>query len=300
MAGQKKVPKSFWTAHDVDSFHQDKFHSFIDQELVYRPGQKFNYLLTINDHLKQLKKTLNPFRRPLIRFFLRQNNKNFAVSQELKEAMEQNGIRNVEVIYNGVDSVVDVGGLQTNELIHKKFSIDPNKKVVLMAGRMGRLKGTGLVLKYISRLKDDLDNFVFVLIGSRYPGFSENAIGLDSYLLVLDWVSQDELALWYKRCDLVITPSVCLDTFNLTNVEAMLFKKPVIGTCFGGTREIVVDGVTGYIVNPYDIELFSRRIKELLADSLRAEEFGQAGYQRALSEFSLNRQLEKTISYYNL
>lgn len=297
---QRKCPKVFWTAHDVDSFHQDKFHSFIDPELVYRSGQKFDYSLSISDHLRQLKKTLNPFRRPLVRFFLRQTNKNFAVSQELKEAMEQNGIRNVEVIYNGVDPVVDIGGLQTNELIHKKFAIDPNKKVVLMAGRMGRLKGTGLVLKYISRLKDDLDNFVFVLIGSRYPGFFENAVGLDSYLLVLDWVSQDELALWYKRCDLVITPSVCLDTFNLTNVEAMLFKKPVIGTCFGGTREIIVDGVTGYVINPYNVELFSQKIGELLTDTAKAKEFGQAGYRRALAEFSLNRQLEKTISYYNL
>ena len=77
-------------------------------------------------------------------------------------------------------------------------------------------------------------------------------------------------------------------------LEAMACKKPVIATSFGGSREMVLDGETGYIVNPFDTENMAGKIADLLRNPEKALTFGEAGYERVKNEFNL----EKTTNNY--
>ena len=95
-----------------------------------------------------------------------------------------------------------------------------------------------------------------------------------------------------------ITPSIYLDPFNLFNIEAGAAKKPVVGTCFGGTAEIIIDNQTGYIVNPLNVEELSLKIIDLLKNPSKAKQFGEAGHERVKKHFSLSLQVDKTLEYY--
>ena len=68
----------------------------------------------------------------------------------------------------------------------------------------------------------------------------------------------------YAAADVFVTPSICFDTFGLVNLEAMRYAKPVVASCFGGLPEVVVDGETGFIENPFDVQAFSDRLRILL------------------------------------
>ena len=94
-------------------------------------------------------------------------------------------------------------------------------------------------------------------------------------------------------------PSIYLDPFPRINLEAMASKKPVVGTCFGGTPEVVINNQTGYIVNPLNAEMMARKIIDLLKNFQKAKKFGEAGYQRVINEFSLEKQVKITLEYYN-
>ena len=98
--------------------------------------------------------------------------------------------------------------------------------------------------------------------------------------------------------DVCVTPSIYFDPFNLFNIEAMAAGKPVVGTCFGGTPEIVANNETGYIVNPLDEKLMAGKILDLLNNREKADSFGSAGRKRAEENFSLSKQADKLISYY--
>jgi glycosyltransferase involved in cell wall biosynthesis len=63
-----------------------------------------------------------------------------------------------------------------------------------------------------------------------------------------------------------------------------------VGTCYGGTPEIVVDGETGYIADPWDVAAFGDRIADLLLDRERAAAMGAAGRRRVETGFTLDRQ----------
>ena len=112
------------------------------------------------------------------------------------------------------------------------------------------------------------------------------------------WLHGEELKAAYGAADVVAVPSVCFDSFGRVNIEAMACKKPVVGTCFGGVPEVVQDGVTGYIVNPFNTELMAEKIIDLLKNQEKSEKFGEAGYERAKKYFNLSDRVAQMIGWY--
>jgi len=92
----------FLTAHDAMLFHYGKLIEFIDLDNLSVP-KTFNYKVAPWQQIKRFKKRYNPLRNIIIRHYLKYINKIFAVSYTLKEALLQNGIKNIEVIHNGID-----------------------------------------------------------------------------------------------------------------------------------------------------------------------------------------------------
>ena len=83
---------------------------------------------------------------------------------------------------------------------------------------------------------------------------------------------------------------VLLSNSRITVVlDAMACAAPVVATCFGGAREAVVDGQTGFIVNPYDTATFADRTSRLLSDPGLRRAMGSAGRQRLLDRFTIGR-----------
>jgi len=123
-------------------------------------------------------------------------------------------------------------------------------------------------------------------------------LGVGKNIVFPGWISGHELIAGYHASDVIVTPSLYLDPFPTVNLEAMACSKPVVGTCFGGTKEIVKEKVTGFLFNPFDIKEGAKIIVELLNDHLKAEKLGKAGYDRVVADFTLRAQTRKILQYY--
>src|SRR5213592_2573535 len=86
--------------------------------------------------------------------------------------------------------------------------------------------------------------------------------------------SEEELAMLYSQCMLHIHLSL-YEPFGLTPVEAGLFRKPSIVTNHGGPPEIIVDGVTGYIVDPLDHQFIGSKMNTLLDNDTLRHDMGR-------------------------
>ena len=124
-------------------------------------------------------------------------------------------------------------------------------------------------------------------------------LGIRDNLVFTGWLNGDSLKSAFNACDMAVVPSVCFDSFPTINLEAMACRKPVIATCFGGSREAVLDRETGYIVNPYDTDNLTSKIIYLLKNPTKAQIFGQAGYERVKSKFNLDRMVSDYLSFYD-
>jgi len=112
------------------------------------------------------------------------------------------------------------------------------------------------------------------------------------------WLEGAELATAYRLADVVVSPSICFDSFPTVNLEAMAAGTPVVTTCFGGAGEAVIDGETGYVVNPYNIEALAGALARLLTDDALRCAMGHAGQERIRQQFTLQHQAEAMIEVY--
>jgi len=285
----------FFTARDVMSFNYGKL-------ATKKYLERFDYRTNWWDHLKQAQKRYNPFRNIIIRYYLKHTDKVFAISSALKTALNQNGIQNVKVIYNGIKAENWQVSLQKIEEFKKKHNLQ-NKKVIFFGGSLSGLKGGEKILQVMKVIVQHVPEAVLLVAGKK-EGYTQKMLksaqklGIENHVIFAGWLSDDPLKSAYFCSDLVVVPSIYFDSFNLFNIEAMAAKKPVVGSCYGGIPEVVQDGVTGYIVNPFDIELMAAKIIDLLKNPQKAKQFGEAGYLRVKEEFNLEEKADEYLKWF--
>ncbi len=81
-------------------------------------------------------------------------------------------------------------------------------------------------------------------------------------------------------------------------LEAMAAGVPVVATDIPGTRDLVLDGTTGYLAPVGDRARFARYANTLLDDAERAQRMGAAGRERAVREFSVERMIERYMAIF--
>lgn len=283
----------FLTVHDVMLIHYGK--------LMPKNGSCF-YKIRAFDQLRQEKKRYNPFRNLIIRYYLKYIDKIFSVSNSVKEVLEINSIKNIETIYNGINVAEWEEDLEKIKVFREKHNLQ-NKKIILFGGRLSKAKGGEVILKAMPLITKKIKD-VILLVAGKKDWYIEKMIdlvkklGIENNIKFIGWLDREEMKCAFFASDVCVTPSIYLDPFPTVNLEAMASKKPVIGTCFGGTPEIVIDNKTGYIVNPYNIEEMAEKIIDLLKNPQKAKKFGEAGYQRIKENFSLENQVKKVLEWY--
>ncbi|HBE40756.1 MAG TPA: hypothetical protein DDW27_06050 [Bacteroidales bacterium] len=81
-------------------------------------------------------------------------------------------------------------------------------------------------------------------------------------------------------------------------LEYMAFGKPVVATDGGGTSEIVIDGVSGFLIRPSDPSMMADRILVLLNDIDLRRSMGQAGAKRIKESFTIEKMVNEYIKLY--
>ena len=278
------------TCHDVTPVHQGRLTGLIP------PGERtiphrFDYRVS-GFQLRSNALRNGRIRRVLLRYVDRV----VAVSEALKDVLEQNGIGNIEVVRNGIDAAQWDAPKNAVEAWKKARGIGDT--AVLFGGRLVADKGCRQIVDAFALAAKRVPGAQLVVIGQTNGVAAQMqaqaaALGVARQVVFVGWLAGQELCAAFHAAALVATPSICFDSLLMMNLEAMACAKPVISTCLGGAREAVADGVTGYIVNPYDKAAFADRLAELLTNEVAAKQFGRAGLQRVVSEFSVSASVDR-------
>ncbi|GAA1694015.1 glycogen synthase [Microbacterium sediminicola] len=222
----------------------------------------------------------------------------------------------VRVIYNGID--VDQWYPEENPETLADLGIDPALPAVVFVGRITRQKG----LPYLLRAAQLLDPGVQLILCAGAPDtpqILEEVRGLVAGLQAtregVVWIdrhlSRHELRVALTAATTFVCPSI-YEPLGIVNLEAMACGAAVVGTATGGIPEVVVDGTTGRLVpieqvqdgtgTPLDPDRFvsdlAATLNEVVRDPGRARAYGDAGRERAATEFSWARIAEQTAALY--
>jgi glycosyltransferase involved in cell wall biosynthesis len=100
------------------------------------------------------------------------------------------------------------------------------------------------------------------------------------------------------ECDVFALSSVA-EGIPLTLLEAMAAGLPIVATRVGGVDEVVVDGVTGTLVEPSNPVALAQALRGYVEDESLRRRHGEAGRERVEQHFSLHAMLAGYTSLYD-
>lgn len=130
----------------------------------------------------------------------------------------------------------------------------------------------------------------------RLRGLAE-ARGVADRFRLLGAVPPDQMPAWYRSAD-VVACTPWYEPFGLTPLEAMACGVPVVACAVGGLSDSVVDGATGSLVPPGDLDALAGALAALLSDDERRRQFGAAARLRAVTHYDWSRQAAAVASVY--
>jgi glycosyltransferase involved in cell wall biosynthesis len=106
-----------------------------------------------------------------------------------------------------------------------------------------------------------------------------------------------EVLEWMRQAAVVCLPSRS-ESFGLVPVEAMMLGRPVVYTHSGPGPEVVDDGITGLLCDPYNANDLAAKIDQFLAKPAWAESMGQHAQLVARERFSMSQCVSKSLAFY--
>ena len=210
-------------------------------------------------------------------------------SRYLASQFEGVGAPPVDVIHNGVD----VGEIAAAEL-RMDGARGPH---VAMLAHLVPSKRHDVFMRAAARVLERRPDARFAIFGGRFPTDDMQAyaqsvddlagrLGLEP-VLALRELGHDRFAV-LSETDVIAMPIEHEGSSNAI-LEAMALGKPVVAVRSGSNAELVVDGVTGTLVEPDDPPQLAGAILELLGDAERRRAFGVAARARVERDFDIRR-----------
>lgn len=175
----------------------------------------------------------------------------------------------------------------------------PRGPVILTVARLDeRYKGHDTMLHALPLIAARVPDVTYVVTGDgRYCGYYGDmaaALGISDRVVFTGKVGDDERLALYDRCDLfALISRVSIDGgaegFGIVFLEAAARGKPSVGGRSGGVLDAIVDGETGLLVDPTNIEAVADACTRLLQDRDLAQRMGAAGRDRVCKQYLWER-----------
>jgi glycosyltransferase involved in cell wall biosynthesis len=187
-----------------------------------------------------------------------------------------------DVIHNGVDVTGPVAPIDPTQNRTRRLAI---------IGRINPWKGQQFVLDALSTLGRRLPVQVRI-VGDVFPGYEALLDTLREtaktcvQTVEIEGFTNDP-GIHFSWADFVVVPSVLPEPFGRVAIESFAAGRPVIASDAGGLREIVIDGVDGFLFAPGDMADFVRVVERALATTHDAyAEMATAARAKYLSAFT--------------
>ena len=223
-----------------------------------------------------------------------------AVSPEVRDDLVGLGIappEKIVVIRLGLDLETRLAAPpDAREAIRTSLGLPPDRFVAAWLGRMTEIKRADELLRAFARMEGAAGDLLLVGDGPLRHDLERLAseLGIAARTHFLGF--RADVGSLYAASDAVVLTSANEGT-PVTVIEAQAAGVPVVSTDVGGVRDIVEDGVSGYVVPAHDLDAIAERLGRLAADEELRSTFGARG-RAVASRYSVPRLVADTDALY--
>ncbi len=228
-----------------------------------------------------------------------------SIEQHIKQAY---GVKKgIELIFRGVDKEKFDPVVVSQERIEhfrSSWQLQKGKPVIMLPGRLTRLKGQDIFIKALARMKNT--DYQAVIVGDieDNPGFAAELSelirnqGMEGKIFMVGHC--DDMPAALMLADIVVSASSNEpEAFGRSTIEAMAMGKPVIATAHGGSLETVTPEKTGWLVSPGNADDLAMALDEALASPEKVRQYGVAGKTTVDATYAMQTMCEKTVAFYS-
>lgn len=200
-------------------------------------------------------------------------------------------------VYNGFNIVQS----NTNIEIQKSNSKSEDTVYILFGATLVERKGCEILIKAFEIASKEYDNIFLTIAGGgelleKMKKLSSQLF-LEKKVKFLGPVKYSEMLKQMQNCDIFVLPSWD-EAFGVVYLEAMSFKKPIIGTEGEGISEIIKDGENGFLVEPKNLASLVKKMSVLIEDKELRETIGINGYD-TIKNMTWESNAKEMIQIYN-
>jgi glycosyltransferase involved in cell wall biosynthesis len=284
------------TFQDAQPFCYTKYHCYIRRGAPCQPRPDYRARPARCPSCWRHYWLFPPRNRAIRSLIHRHVSRTVSVSRALAEALNDNGLPGAQVIHNGLPLDQFPPSPPAVTAIRQRLGL--GEQVVVAGGRMSFFKGQQQLLEAFARVAPERPEAQLVLAGRHDDWFGRclknrsAELGLADRVIFAGFLGRQEFLALLSAAALFGNLSLYLDPFPTVNLEAGAAGRAVLGTCFGGTPEVVVDGKTGLLVQPFQLSQVIEGLDALLADSEARSEMGRRAGDRIRALFSLSDMVE--------
>jgi phosphatidylinositol alpha-1,6-mannosyltransferase len=168
-------------------------------------------------------------------------------------------------------------------------------KVLLTVARLVPRKGHRIVLQALPQVLAAVPNVKYLIAGDgpERPKLEElvRDLRLENIVVFAGDTGHAEICDFYNLCDVFVManrlePGGDVESFGMVFTEANAVGKPVVGGRSGGTAEAIIEGKTGFLVDPEDSDDVAGRLILLLQNEELSQRMGATGLDRVRTDFN--------------
>ena len=214
-------------------------------------------------------------------------------NRQIKIKREGVSGRKIDVIPNSFVSH-HVSYQKSATVLHSESSKPDRPFVIGYCGRFNKVKQLDIFMDLAEQLQSRNVEFKILMLGDgeekKRIEESIDRRNLQNCFELAGYVSNPET--YYPDMDCFLLPSKRED-FSLSLIEASDAGIPCIAFDVGGNKEIIQDGITGYIIPPFDLGELTNRIHMLIKNPSNASEMGSKAHAFVNQHFSQAKRAEK-------
>jgi len=205
----------------------------------------------------------------------------------------------IQRIYYGLEATKTVDRVTARASLLGELHLADDSVLIGIACRLIEQKGVTYAIQAFARVAESFPN-AHVLIageGDLRTALENEAVtlGLHNRVHFLGW--RGDIPAFMAALDILLAPSLW-EGFGLVLLEAMAQAVPIIGSAVSAIPEIVVDGETGLLVPPRDVDRLAEALGKLLADKPLRQFMGLQGQDRLETHFGVGRMVDETAALY--
>ena len=206
----------------------------------------------------------------------------------------------IRLIYNGLNLEELTTTIANKPKIRQALHIDPIHKIIITVANLIPYKGHSELLKTAAMVIKRFSNSLFLLVGQDrgiQKGLEQQAqeLGIGSSIIFLG--QRRDIPDLLAASDISVLPSH-EEGFSNVVLESMAAGLPVVANWVGGNSEAIMDGETGWLVEPRNTQELAMKIMDLLEDPGKAAKWGEAGRRRVEQNFSHEKMVAEHIKLY--